>query len=409
MMKKYLFITVISLLVLLSSCQQRNAGQKELQWRGENRDGVYHETGLLKEWPPDGPELLWHFEGLGNGFTSAAIAGGKLFITGLDEDDLILFVFDLTGKLLAKKAIGKEWSGSHPGPRSTITVNDGKLYVYTALGTLLCLDEASLLEVWSRDLVADFGARKIQWNYTESPLIVGEKIFITPGGEEHNFIALNKNTGALIWSSPGKGSKSAYCSPKFIDGYSVSLIVTSTADYIIAVNADTGELLWDFPRTNKWGSHPNTPHYHNGMIFSTSGHGEGSVMLRLIDGGKAVEQVWHNTEMDNEWGGAVRIDNYIYGAGHTKPNWYCLDWNTGETKYAVREIGQSNVIDADGMLYVYTTKGNMHLIKPNPDSLEIVSSFAVTMGTEIHISHSVIHDGVLYIRHGDALMAYKIK
>jgi len=400
-MKKYLFLIAVFFPVVLHA-------QKESQWRGENRDGIYNETGLLKKWAPDGPQLLWSYEGLGAGHTSAAIANGKLYITGLADDHLVLFVFDLQGKVLTQKKLGKEWVKDYIGPRSTVCVNDGKLYIYSGLGSLQCLDEATLNPVWSKELFTDFDGANIQWGVCESPLIVGEKIFMTPGGAKNNMVALNKNTGALIWSSSGEGQPSAYCSPLFIGDRSVPMVVTSTADCIIAFHADTGEKLWSHPRTNRWKVHPNTPLYHNDMVFSSTGYGEGAVMLRLTNGGKSIEQVWKNAEFDTQLGGAVRIGNYIYASGHNSNNWFCVDWNTGEIKYKVRDIGRSNIILADGMFYCYSERGIVYLVKPNPDKFELVSSFNVTLGTDQHWAHPVIHNGVLYIRHGDALMAYQI-
>ena len=408
-MKKYwLIITVLFPVMLLSGQQQKVPEQQNSQWRGEGRDGVYHETGLLKEWPVEGPELSWFYEGLGEGFTSPAIANGKMYITGLSEDNLILYVFDLNGELLITKEVGKEENDNYPGPRSTVNVNDGKLYIYNAFGRLFCLEEATLDEIWSKEILTDFDGKNTDWGVTESPLIVDEKIFITPGGEKHNIVALNKNTGALIWSSPGEGTLSAYCSPQYIDDQSVPMVVTSNAEYIIAVNADTGEKLWSFPQSHEYNIHPNTPLYHNGMVFSTAGYEVGSVMLRLKDGGKAVEQVWKN-EVDNQIGGAVRVGNYIYASGHRNRLWFCTDWNTGEAMYQVSSIRECNVIYADGMLYCYSNTGDMFLVKADPEKFEMVSRFKVTLGTEQHWAHPVIHQGVLYLRHGDALMAYKIK
>ena len=267
-MNKYLF-TIGLFPIMLMSCQQAASQVGESsQWRGVNRDGVYHETGLLKEWPPNGPELLWHYEGLGDGWTSVAIANKKIYITGLHDEDLVLFVFDLTGKLLNQKTVGKEWNSQrhYPGTRGTVNVNDGMLYIYNSFGTLICLDETSLNEVWRKDVIEEFGGRNIMWGMTESPLIVGEKIFITPGGETHNLVALNKKTGALIWSSPGIGTVSSYCSPQFIGGYSVPILVTCTRQEIIAFNADTGEVLWSHPHPSNNTINPNTPMYFNGMI-----------------------------------------------------------------------------------------------------------------------------------------------
>jgi glucose dehydrogenase len=247
------------------------------------------------------------------------------------------------------------------------------------------------------------------WGVNESPLIVGDKVIATPGGVKNNMVALDKNTGELIWSSSGEGTPSSYCSPQFIGEQSVPMVVTNTQEYIIAINADTGEKLWSFPQKNKYDIHPNTPVYSDGLIFSTTGYRGGSMQLRLKDGGKTVEQVWKNDDLDTQMGGAVKIGDYIYASGHQNKYWYCIDWKTGETKYKVRDMAPCNVIYADGMLYCYSERGTMNLVKPNPEKFELVSSFKVTLGTGQHWAHPVIHDGVLYVRHGNALMAYKVK
>jgi outer membrane protein assembly factor BamB len=380
------------------------------QWRGENRNGMYNETGLLKEWPTNGPPLLWRFEGLGEGHTSVAIANGKIYITGLKGGILILYVFDMNGTLLTEKKIGKEWDANYDGPRSSVCVNEGKLYIFNAFGHLYCLNETTLNVIWTKDLLKDFDGRNLSWGITENPLIVDGKIFMTPGGIKHNMVALNKNTGELIWSSPGESTSSAYCSPIYIDDQSVPMVVTNMHQQIIAFNAGTGEKLWSFPQKNApYNIHPNIPIYSDGLIFSTTGYKGGSLLLRLTNGGKAVEQVWKNTELDNQMGSAVRIGDYVYASGHQNNNWFCVNWKTGETMYKTREVSPANVISADGMLYVYSEKGTMNLIKPNPDKFELISSFKVTLGTAQHWAHPVIHEGVLYIRHGDALMAYKVK
>ena len=401
-MKRYLFIIAILFPVMLYA-------QENSQWRGERRDGIYNETGLLKEWPAGGPQLVWKYEGLGEGHTSAAIANEKLYITGLTGENLVLYMFDLKGQLLNKKEISKEWHESHSGPRSTICVNNDKLYVYNAFGKLFCLNATTLTEIWKKDLFTDFDGENITWGVAESPLIIGEKIIMTPGGKKHNIVALNKNTGALLWSSPGEGTVSAYCSPQYIDDQVVPMVVTSVFDFIIALNVDTGEKLWSFPRTSEYNNHPNTPLYYNSMIFSPTGDGGGAVMLRLKNGGKEVEKVWENLAMDTQMGGAVRISDYVYATGHKDRYWFCVDWNTGETRYRVRDIAPCSVIYADGMLYCYTERGTMNLVKPNPDRFEPVSSFDVTLGDGTHWAHPVIHEGVLYLRHGDVLMAYKVK
>ena len=343
-----------------------------------------------------------------DGYTSPAIANGKIYITGLDGNNLVLFVFDLDGKFLNRKVVGREWNTRYPGTRSTVVVNDGKLYIFSGRGTLHCLDETTLKEIWRKDILSEFGGRNIMWGITESPLIVGDKIFITPGNARNNVVALNKNTGALIWSSPGAGTTSAYCSPQFIDGYSIPIVVTCTANEIITLNADTGDLLWTHPQPSGNTIHPNTPIYSDGMIFSTTGYGGGSWLYRITDDGRGAELVWHNN-VDNQMGGAVKIGNYVYTSGHNRRGFACIDWQTGEIKWRVNQLAPNAIIAAEGMLYVYSDKGDMALVKPNPDRFELVSSFEVTLGTNQHWAHPVIHDGVLYLRHGNVLMAYLIK
>jgi len=422
-MRKCFFIIMILAPVFNISCQQRDNRQnnpKNWQWRGENRDGVYTETGLLKEWPEEGPELLWTFEDLGEGHTSVAIANGKIYASGMHDDRLNLYVFDMKGQLLTEKEIGMEWNKNWNGTRSSVCINEGKLYVFNALGTLFCLDEASLDVVWKKDVLSDFDGRNLTFGMTENPLIVGDKLFLTPGGVTDGMVALNKNTGALIWSSPGTGMLSSYCSPLYIGDQSVPIVVTWFEgekqegkihdNKIVAFNADTGEKLWEYIQTSENSINPNTPLYSDGMLLSVTGYWGGACMYRLKDGGKAVELVWHNKEMDNQMGGAVKVGDYVYATGHQNKYWFCVDWKTGETKYKVRDIGCGTVIYADGMLYVYNElQGSMHLVKPNPNEFEMVSSFKITLGTNQHWAHPVIHQGVLYVRHGDTLMAYKIK
>jgi outer membrane protein assembly factor BamB len=396
---------------------------KNWQWRGENRNGVYNETGLLKVWPADGPQLLWKFEGLGEGHTSVAIANEKIYVSGLHGDKLMLYVFDMTGKLLKEKEIGKEWNESWNGTRSSVCINDGKLYVFNALGTLFCLDETTLNEVWKKDLFTEFDGRNLMFGITENPLIVGDTIFMTPGGVKNNMVALNKNTGALIWSSPGTGLLTAYCSPLYIGDQSVPMIVTWMAvikpenaardawmdNPLVAINAKTGELLWTQTLPSQNDINPNIPIYADGKILANTGYRGGAWLINLKNGGKESEIVWKNSEMDNQMGSVIKIGDYVYGSGHQFRNWYCVDWKTGKTVYSVRDMAPCNVIYADGMLYCYSEQGTMNLVKPNPEKFELISSFKVTLGTAQHWAHPVIHRGVLYLRHGEALMAYKVK
>jgi len=411
MNKKISISILIGFLLISFACTNKTDSEQSIvQWRGD-RTGVFNETGLLKSWAENGPELLWHFDGLGEGHSSPAIANGKIYIKGMTDGRGFLFVFDLNGNLLNKIEYGEEWNRNYNGTRGTVTASDGKIYFISGHGVLYCYDQNTLNLVWKKDLLQEFDAPNIIWGITESPLIIGDKIIATPGGAEHNVVALNKHNGELIWSSPGMGERSAYCSPLFIDSQEVPLIVTITHGHIMGLEATTGKLLWAHESRNRNGIHSNTPIYSDGMIFWASVE-HGATMLRLTDGGRNSEIVWHIPEWDNMMGGFVKYDGHIYASssGHrNNGDWFCVEWHTGEIKWQEAGLGASIVILNDGMLYIYTDRGEMVLARATPEKFDIVSRFPITLGTDQHWAHPILYDGVLYVRRGDTLMAYKVR
>ena len=397
-------------LILMCAAFSLLAQNTNIQWRND-RTGVYHEKGLLKSWPAKGPELLWHFDKLDEGHSSIAVDDDKIYVTGMTKDVGYLYIFDLDGKLLNKKTYGKEWDKSYNGSRGTITINEGKIYIHSGIGDLVCMDQNTLNILWRKNLITDFGGENIRWGVTESPLIIDDKVILTVGGKKHNIVALNKNDGSLIWSSPGKGDLSSYCSPLYIDNIEVPQIVTTMEKNIVGIEAATGKLLWSRKFESQRGINPNTPVYDGkDMVLITNGYERGSVMLRLTNGGRSVEKVWENDDIKSKHGGIVKIEEYAYigGDGRAGDAWHCVDWNTGKVQYKDKSITSGVVIANDGMLYCYSEKGEMALVKATPEKFDLVSKFPITLGTDQHWAHPVIYKGVLYVRHGDTLMAYKI-
>ena len=402
--------TCIFSLILFAFCILQ--AQDNIEWRFD-RTGIYsNETGLLKSWKPEGPELLWHYDGLGEGHSSVAIANNKIYVTGLVDGEGHLFVFDMYGKILKKISYGTEWDKSYNGSRGTVTVNDGKLYIFTGTGNLICMDKNSYEIVWKKN-IEDFGGSNIRWGVCESPLIIDEKVILSVGGKEHNIVALNKKDGSKIWSSPGKGDPSSYCSPLYITNQEVPLIITTMAKNIVGIEATTGKLLWSHKYENDRQIHPNTPVYDGkDMVLITHGYDLGSVMLRLINGGRSIEKVWENHDIKSKHGGIVKIGDYAYIGGDSRSSkfWHCVEWNSGKVMYKDNTITEGVVIaDGDGMLYLYSERGEMALVKPTPEKFDLVSKFMITMGTEQHWAHPVLHKGIMYVRHGNTLMAYKVK
>ena len=404
---KYLvsFIAVLLLSVNIISAQEAS------QWRGKNRDGIYDEKGLLRSWPAAGPTLLWHTENIGDGFASASVvAHDRIFTAGVVNGMGNIYAFSLDGKLIWSTPYGEEFIESYPGSRSTPLVNDGKVYLMSAFGKIICLsaDKGNLL--WSVDLMKEYEGRNITWGVTENLLISGDKLFCTVGGIKNNVIALNKNTGKLIWSSAGNGEISAYCSPIIINLPSRKIFVTHTEKSILGLDAETGKKLWSQAQTNQYAVHANTPLYSDGYLYCVSGYGCGGVMLKISADGTKAEQVWKNTDLDSRMGGVVLVNGKIYGFGDKIKGLHCIDWKTGK-ELALDKMNNrfGNIIAADGMLYTYDESGEVALIEPTLAGFKKISAFKVPFGNGQHWAHLVIENGRLYVRHGNSLMVYDIR
>jgi outer membrane protein assembly factor BamB len=385
--------------------------QNNADWRYDRTGNYSNETGLLKSWPAAGPKLLWHFDGIGEGHSSVTIASGKIYVTGLLDEKGYLFVFDRNGKLLNKLMYGDEWAKSYPGARANPVINDGKIYLMSGIGDLICLDEKTLSVVWKKNIFEDFHSKNLRWGFYEAPLIVGEKLIVTPGGKEYNIVALDKNSGSLIWSCKGKGDVAAYCTPLYVSAQNIiPQAVVMTAEHVLGVDIETGKMLWSFYYKEKNSVHPNTPVFVDNTLMIQAPD-IGATMLRFKNGGREVEKIWEEAKLDPITGHSVIVGDYIYTSGYVRGGnnfWYCANRRTGKIMYRDNTITAGAVIYADGMLYCYTEKGQMALVKPDTQKFDLVSQFPVTMGTEQHWAHPVIHQGVLYVRHGDTLMAYGV-
>jgi len=397
-------------ILLILACVIRMSADAQVvsQWRGPGRDGIYPETGLQKSWPAGGPALLWHFEGLGEGHSSAAVTSDRVYTTGTLQGIGYIFCFDNDGKLLWKIPYGEEWTESWPGVRSTPLVANGKLYQLSGFGKLVCRKADNGDFIWSVDVLKDLHGQNIRWGITENLLLEGNMLYCTAGGPDFNVVALNPDNGKLIWKSGGKGEPSAYCSPALVKLAKRTLLVTHTANSIIGVDASNGRFLWSVDQPNTWSVHANTPVYRDGYIYCVSGYGQGGVMLKLNEDGSAVQEAWRNKNLDNRMGGFVVLNGKIFGSDDNGKAWYCLDWKTGVPMYSEKITGKGNIICADGMLYLYGENGEVVLAEPQPNAFKKISAFKVPYGTDQHWAHLVIRNGRLYVRHGNSLMVYDI-
>jgi outer membrane protein assembly factor BamB len=416
-MKK--LITIV--LIIFLSVKLLNA-QKDNSWRPENRTGVSAEKGLLKSWPANGPALLWSTTELAKGFSSPSFGANTIYITGLTGKEDVLFALDMSGKILWKTVIGRAWTESYPESRATPTVEGNKVYTSSGFGDLACVDATNGKIIWTYKGSELNKGTYGSWGIAESLLIDGNKVYFTPGGPETMTIALDKEKGTVIWKSPTLGDKPGYVSPILVTYAGKKMIINVSMHYTFGVDPSNGEILWKVD--NKGSSDPNmsswdpikctTPLYNEGMVYVTGGYDFGGMMIKIADDGKSAKTVWTDEVLDNHHGGVVLIDGYIYGSNwinNGNGDWCCIEWKTGKKMWQQHWNCKGSIIAADGMLYIYDEKqGNAGLLKVNPAKFELVSSFKVTQGSSGPFwAHPVIHNGILYLRHSNALNAYNIK
>lgn len=396
------------------------------QWQGHDRNAVSHETGLLQEWPADGPPLAWRIDNLGGGDSAPAIAEGRLFgMSAKDGEEVVWALSEANGDSIWVTPLGPEFEQSHSqskeGPGCTPTVDGELLYVIGMGGRVVCLrvDDGSI--VWQRHLQEDFGGEVPAWSFRESPLIDGEKLICTPGGEDATIVALNKLTGETIWQSQVPDNpKAAYSSAIAIDVAGQRQYVQLTARTVVGVAAEDGRFLWRYDHpANPHGINCTTPLYHDGHVFASSAYGAGGGLAKLskdASGEFKAEEVYFSKRMQNHHGGVVLHDGALYGANGGNGGGYliCLDFQTGDVNWDERGEGQrarkGSIALADGRIYYRTEEGAMLLLEPSREQYIERGRFEQPNRTDLPAwAHPVIANGKLYIRDQDLLLCYDVK
>lgn len=396
------------------------------QWRGPNRDGVCQETGLLMEWPKDGPKLLWETSSLGPGYSTVSIANGTLYTMGDGEQNgkkaQFIYAYDLkTQKRLWAAAVG----GPHDdGPRCVPTADGDLVYAIGTDGNVVCVAADSGKEVWRKNLLTDLdGASNPGWKFSESPLVDGDKLLCTPGGHKAVIAALNKKTGEVIWKcpmpdiGPNGEDEAGYCSIRISQGAGVKQYVQLTNEGILGVSAD-GKFLWGYNRVANRVANISTPVIDGDYVFTSTAYQTGSALLKLVpDGGvKAQEVYWlSKDQFQNHHGGFVKVGDYIYGGhNHNKGEPTCIEMKTGKIMWHADQPGKGSgcVLYADGHLYFRYENGLVALVEATPEKYNLKSTFTPPSrpgATGPAWAYPVISDGKLYLRHADVLFCYDVK
>lgn len=380
------------------------------QWRGPWRDGKSAETGLLQSWPASGPELVWAANGLGAGYSSFAVEGGKLYTQGQRNGRQFLTAFDTENgsKRWEVENGGQYMDSKGNGPRGTPTLNDGRVYAISGRGHLICAEAATGKMIWRIDLLGEFGARNISWGISESPLVEGDRVIVTPGGREAGVVALNKMDGSVIWKSEGDRAGYSSAVSTTLAGVHQYVLLTGTAG--VGVRASDGKLLWRYTKVANGTANAATPIVSGNQVFLSSDYGTGCALLQISPdgaGGVEAEEVYFSREMRNHYSTAVLIDGKLYG--YSSRILTCMDFATGAVDWRDRSVGKGQVIAAEGLLYLQGEDGVAGLAEATPTGYREISRFEFSKADLPTWALPVIADGRLYMRDQDRLNCYDIR
>jgi outer membrane protein assembly factor BamB len=390
-----------------------------IQWRGPNRDGKFPDKGLLQKWPDAGPELLLKVEGIGKGFSSVIATDKYIFATGMKDSMDYLTCITPDGKIKWQVPYGHSWVKSFPDTRSTPTVEGDRIYTISGIGELGCFKVEDGSNIWKVNVDKDYQAEWHIWGVSESPLIVDDKVICCPGGNTTSIVALDKMTGKLVWQSESVGGPRCYVSPTIYEYKQFRYILAATGTNLIALDPASGKVAWTFryydlaPWDQPGLIWANTPIFKDRGIFLSIGYDYPAVMLEMDSLGTSVTQKFTDHTFDNHHHGIIELDGKIYGSNwksNSKGKWVCMDWKTGEIEYVANWLTKGALVYADSLLYILEEKsGTVALVKPNPASFEVISSFKLQGGSGPFWSHPFIANGKLYLRHGEVLFVYNIK
>jgi outer membrane protein assembly factor BamB len=391
------------------------------QWRGPNRTDVSKETGLLKSWPKGGPPLLWTYNEAGIGYSGPAVVGDRLYLMGGDGTTTYAFALDVRNHdRIWSAELGKFFhNGNGDGPRATPTVDGDRLYVLTGSGDLACLETATGNKVWHLNMHKDLGGEMASgWGYTESPLVDGDRLICTPGGQRGAVAALDKHTGKVLWRSTDYKAKAIYSSPIVAEVHGVREYIARTGSGVVGVAADDGRVMWSSDQ-NAHGISVATPVFHDDCVYTTTSYGNGCGLVRISGDSsqQKAEKVYDRQAsrvMFNHHGGVVRVGDYVYGYSDG-PGWVCQEFRTGRKVWSSNKLGKGSLTCADGRLYCYTEDaGTCCLAAASPAGWKEFGRFTIPQTSPLNRqgkiwTHPVVANGRLYLRDQDLLFCYDVQ
>jgi len=408
-MKRFLLCATVLLLTAVSLNGQSSSDWP--QWRGPDRNGISKETGLLKQWPRSGPPVVWSASMLGAGYGSISVQGDRVYVQGMrNRQSVVTALNRADGKPLWVRVLGPAGDNDRgPGPRSTPTVDGERVYALSETGDLACLRAADGSVIWQRNILRDFRGSNPNWLLSESPLVDGKLVIVTPGGRGAGMVALDKMTGKTVWTSRELSDGAGYSSPIVADVGGVRTIMAFTADAGVGVRASDGKLMWRNDSASNRTANVATPVYSDGKVFFTSSYGTGAALLGLRAANNEVraQEIYFTRNMKNHHGGVVLVDGYIYGYNDSILT--CLEFATGRVVWRDRSVGKGAVTYADGHLYILSENNVVGLVEATPAGYREKGRFTIADQGWPSWAHPVVAGGRLYIRNQGTLTSYDVR
>lgn len=403
-----LLVTAVLVLSLTSAVSNR-APDDWPQWRGRNRDGIATEKGLLKSWPQNGPPLAWRVQGAGEGYSSFAVAGGRLFTLGARGDREYVLAYDAaSGKPLWQTNHGRRFSNDRgDGPRATPTVEGDRLYAFGASGDLTAMEAATGKVLWTVNVLQKFGGSNIQWGLSESPLVLEDRILVNAGGRGASIIAVRKTDGSLVWRS--ENDEPGYSSAVLAQTGGIRQAVFFTGERALGVDVSDGRALWSYNQVSNRTANIATPIVRGNRVFLSSDYGTGSALLELTPDGRSVRarEVYFTREMKNHHASSVLIGDYLYGFDSAILT--AMHFDTGKVAWQNRSVGKGALVFADERLYLYSERGIVGLAEAAPEGYREHGRFQLQTGNLPTWSHPVVSGGKLFLRDQDTIYAYDVR
>ena len=385
-----------------------------LQWRGPDRAGISTETGLLDEWPPEGPAVNWQIETLGHGYGTVAIEGDAIYIQGTRDGRSAVFRLRASdgGEVWMRK-LGPLYD--HPdrgdGPRSVPTIQGDSLFVLNGMGEAAKLAKDSGDVVWQFNMLDRFGSPNTRWGISESPLVVRDRIFVMPGGRDGAIAALSAADGSTIWRSSELGDAASYSSLVLREMAGVEVLLGFTGQAGVGVRADDGALLWRYERPSTVNAiNITTPVLHDDLVFYSASYGIGGGALRIgaEDEGGAFhsEEAYFGTRLQNHHGGVIAHEGTLYS--FFGPALTAVDAATGEVRWRARSVGKGSLVMADGKLFLLSEWNKVGLAVATPEGYEERGRFEIEKRGGPTWAHPVVANGAFYIRDQASLTSYDV-